>query len=170
MGRFAAMMMNALSYNIFNGNTLRPRQDGRHFPDDILKCIFLNENVWISLTISPKCVGKVRINNIPSLVQIMAWRRPGDKPLSEPMMVSLLAHMRHSASTSYTTNLGACIWSCWWPYEIFSFWCIFITRCITVLIEIYRPSEIFPWFYSICMGWIYDNIALLMDVLLESLK
>ena len=35
-------------------------------------------------------------------VHIMAWRRPGDKPLSEPMMLSLLAHsyMRHSASTS----------------------------------------------------------------------
>ena len=30
---------------------------------------------------------------IPSLVQIMAWRRPGDKPLSEPMMVSLLTHI-----------------------------------------------------------------------------
>ena len=26
-------------------NTLRPRQDGRHFPDDIFKCIFLDENV-----------------------------------------------------------------------------------------------------------------------------
>ena len=33
------------------------------------------------------------INNIPALVQIMAWRRPGDKPLSEPMMVSLLMHI-----------------------------------------------------------------------------
>ena len=74
-------------------NTLRPRQNGRHFPDDILKCIFLNENVWISLTISLKCVRKVRINNIPSLVQIIAWHRPGDKPLSEPMMVSLLTHI-----------------------------------------------------------------------------
>ena len=29
------------------------------------------------------------INNIPTLVQVMAWHRPGDKPLSEPMMVSL---------------------------------------------------------------------------------
>ena len=45
-------------------------------------------------------VPKVRINNIPALVQIMAWRRPGDKPLSEQMMVSLLTHMRHSASMS----------------------------------------------------------------------
>ena len=33
------------------------------------------------------------INNIPALVQIMAWRRPGDKPLSEPMMVNLLTHI-----------------------------------------------------------------------------
>ena len=30
-------------------NTLRPRQSGRHFPDDISKCIFLNKNVWIPL-------------------------------------------------------------------------------------------------------------------------
>ena len=34
-----------------------------------------------------------RINNIPAFVQIMAWRRPGDKPLSEPMMVSLLTYI-----------------------------------------------------------------------------
>ena len=26
-------------------NTLRPRQNGRHFPDNIFKCIFLNENM-----------------------------------------------------------------------------------------------------------------------------
>ena len=26
-------------------NTLRPRQDGRRFTDDIFKCIFFNENV-----------------------------------------------------------------------------------------------------------------------------
>ena len=82
-------------------NTLRPRQNGRHFPDDIFKCIFFNENLSISLKISLKFVPKVRINNVPALVQIMAWRRPGDKPLSEPMMVSTLTHyMRHSASMS----------------------------------------------------------------------
>ena len=33
------------------------------------------------------------INNIPALVQIMAWRRPGDKPFAEPMMVSLVTHI-----------------------------------------------------------------------------
>ena len=63
------------------------RHNGRHFPDDIFKCIFLNENVWILLKISLKFVPKVRITDILALVQIMAWRRPGDKPLSEPMMV-----------------------------------------------------------------------------------
>ena len=69
------------------------RQNGWHFADDILKWIFLNGNVWILLKISLKLVPKVRINNIPALDQIMAWRRPGDKPLSEAMLVSLLTHI-----------------------------------------------------------------------------
>ena len=74
-------------------NTLRPRQNGRHFPDDIFKCIFLNDDVLISITISLKFVPNGPINKIPALVQIMAWRRPGDKLLSEPRMVSLPTHI-----------------------------------------------------------------------------
>ena len=74
-------------------NTLRPRQDGRHFADDIFKCIFLNENVWIPIEMSLKFVSKGPINNISAMVQIMAWRRPGDKLLSEPMVVSLATHI-----------------------------------------------------------------------------
>ena len=74
-------------------NTLRPRQNGRHFADDMFKCIFLNENVWIPIEISLKFVPKGSINNNPALFWIMAWRRPGDKPLSEPMMVSSLTHI-----------------------------------------------------------------------------
>ena len=74
-------------------NTLRPIQNGRHFADDVFKCIFLNENVWIVLKISLNIVPWGPISNIPSLVRIMAWRRPGDKSLSEPMMVSLLTHI-----------------------------------------------------------------------------
>ena len=54
---------------------------------------FLNENVRISIEISLKFGPKDPINNIPALVQIMAWRRPGDKPLSEPIMVRLLTHI-----------------------------------------------------------------------------
>ena len=72
---------------------LRPRQNGRHLADDTFKRIFLNENVRISIKISLKIVPKGPIKNIPALVLIMAWRRPGDKPLSEPMTVSLLTHI-----------------------------------------------------------------------------
>ena len=74
-------------------NTLRLRQNGRHFADDICKGIFLNETAWIPIKISLKFVSQGPINNIPALVKIMAWRRPGDKPLSGPMMVWLPTHI-----------------------------------------------------------------------------
>ena len=74
-------------------NTLRPRQNGRRFADDTSKRIFLNENVRNSITISLKFVPNGPINHNPALVQILAWRRSGGKPLSEPMMVSLLTHI-----------------------------------------------------------------------------
>ena len=63
------------------------------FQTTFSNALFLNENEWISIKISLKFVPKGQINNIPSWFQIMAWRRPGDKPLSEAMMVSLLAHI-----------------------------------------------------------------------------
>ena len=74
-------------------NTLRPRQNGRRFADDTFKRIFLDENVRIAIKISLKFVPKGPINNNPALVQIMAWRQSGDKPLSA-------SYMRHSASMS----------------------------------------------------------------------
>ena len=74
-------------------NTLRSRQNGRHYSDDIFKCIFLNDHVRISFKFSLKFVPKGPINSIPALEKIMAWRRQGDKPLSEPMMVGLLTHI-----------------------------------------------------------------------------
>ena len=86
-------------------NTLRPRQNRRHFADDVFKCNFLNENVWIPIKISLKFVPKGPINNIPALVQIMACRRSGDKPLSEPMMVSLPTH---TATCTLCRNRGCC--------------------------------------------------------------
>ena len=60
-------------------NTLSPRQDGRHFPDDIFKWIFLNENCCILIQILLKYVPKGPINNNPSfLIQIIIskkWRQ-----------------------------------------------------------------------------------------------
>ena len=74
-------------------NTLRPRQSRCQFGDDIFKCIFLNENAWIAIEISLKFVPKGPVNNIPALVPIMAWCRSGDRPISEPSMVSSLTHI-----------------------------------------------------------------------------
>ena len=70
-----------------------PKHNSDHFADDNFKCIIFNENIWISVNISSKFIPKGPINNIPQLAQMMARRRPGDKLLSEPMMVSLLAHI-----------------------------------------------------------------------------
>ena len=48
-------------------NTLKPRQNGRHFPADILICTFLNQNISISINVPLKFVPKGPINNIPAL-------------------------------------------------------------------------------------------------------
>ena len=113
-------------------NTLRPRQYGRRFADDVFKCIFSNENIWISLKILLKFVPKVPINNIPALIQILAWRRSGDKPLSEPMMVSLLTLIcvtRPQCLKGIVRDAAAILihWDlvahshCWWNGGNFSF-------------------------------------------------
>ena len=78
---------------MFCFNTWRPRQNGRSFADDTFKFIFLNENVRISIKNSLKFVPIGPIDNIPEFVHIMVWRRPGEKPLSEPMMVRLPTHL-----------------------------------------------------------------------------
>ena len=62
---------------------------------------FLGENIWIPIEIWLKFVPNGPINNIPALVDIMAWRLTADKPLSEPMMTQFNdAYIRHSASKS----------------------------------------------------------------------
>ena len=72
-----------------------PGQNGCLFADDIFRCIFVNENFCILVKISLKCVPKCPIINNPALVQKMAWRRIGDKPLYEPMLTwSFDAYMR----------------------------------------------------------------------------
>ena len=82
-----------MGFCMFVVNSFRPRQNGRRFADDTFIRIFLNENARISIKISIKFFPKGPINNIPAFVQVMAWRRSGDKPLSEPMMVNLLTHI-----------------------------------------------------------------------------
>ena len=74
----------AKSLGSLSVNTLTP--DGWHFADNILKGILFNENCYIFIKISLKYVRKGPIDTNLALVQIMAWGRTGDKPLSEPMM------------------------------------------------------------------------------------
>ena len=59
--------------------------------DDNFKFIFLNQNDIIPIRISLKFVHRRQIDNKPALVQVMAWRRAGDKPLAEPMLTQLIA-------------------------------------------------------------------------------
>ena len=64
--------------------------------DDISKWIFLDENGRIPTQISLKFISKSPVDNKLTLVQVIAWRRTGDKPLPEPMMTkSTYAYMRH---------------------------------------------------------------------------
>ena len=75
---------------------ISPVQNCRHFGRRHFNYIFLNGNdripIQISLEYDPRGPSGIK----PSLVQVMAWRRTGDKPLSEPMMTQFIdAHMRH---------------------------------------------------------------------------
>ena len=64
-----------MEMNMWNPlNTLRLRQNGRHYADDTFKCVRLDENIqeniWILINISLKFGPKGPINNNPVLVQI----------------------------------------------------------------------------------------------------
>ena len=64
--------------------------------DDNFRCIFLNENDKIPIRISLKFVPRRPIDITPALVQVMAWRRTGDKPLPGTMLTQFTdAYMRH---------------------------------------------------------------------------
>ena len=86
-------------------NSFPPGQNGRHFADDISRCIFVNEKFCILIKVSLKFVAKIPIDNNTALVQIMAWRRAGDKPLSEPIPAQFTdAYLRHMGRFKSITN------------------------------------------------------------------
>ena len=158
-----------------HNTTLRPRQNGRHFADDTFKRIFLNENVTISIKISLKFVPKGPINNIPALVHIMAWRRPGDKPLYGPMMVSLQTHicvLRPQwaiINRNQTSSLNRCAYAqlqIYRLYQIFLFcyWYFFkllaLARCyLTLVIWASAYQHVWlPWNYTLWIGIKYTGL------------
>ena len=55
--------------------------------------IFVNEKFCILITIALKFVPSGPIDNYPTLIKIMTWRRIGDKPLSEPMLTQFTEHI-----------------------------------------------------------------------------
>ena len=86
-------------------NTLRRKQDGRHFPDDIFKCNFLNENVWTPIKISMNFDPKGRIDDIPnipcriiSLNQVALQQR------------KVLYRTKRHSDVSYSTIILSCKW------------------------------------------------------------
>ena len=134
-------------------NTLRPRQNGRHFADAIFKRIFVNENIWIPIKISPKFVPKGSINNIPALVQIMAWHCPDDKPLSEPMVVNL-------------PTLICLTWPQWGntlrPRQNGHHFADDISRCIFLNENIWILNKISLKYVPLCL---IDNMAALVQIM-----
>ena len=86
---------------------LRPWQNGRQLHDGHSKSIFLNENISILIKSSRKSVSKGPIKNITALVQILAYRRPGDKPLHYNGVIM-------GAMTSQITNLTIVYSSVYW--------------------------------------------------------
>ena len=80
---------------------LPPGQNGRHLANDILWCIFMNGKFCILIKISVKFVPRGPIGNNSGLVQVMAWRQTGDKPLAEPMLTRFTdAYMWHLGEMS----------------------------------------------------------------------
>ena len=64
--------------------------------DGIFNNIYLNKDDRIPIQMSLKYVFTIQIDNNPVLVQVMAWRRTGDKPLPGPVMTQFIdAYMRH---------------------------------------------------------------------------
>ena len=86
----------ALTKCIGSLNSSPPGENGCHFADNILKCIFLNEKFCIWIRISLKFISKGPIDNNWALFQVMAWCQIGDKPLPEPMLIQFInTYMRH---------------------------------------------------------------------------
>ena len=90
------------------------------WPHPGLKYIFMNENIRIVIEIWLKLFPKSPINNISTLVQIMVWHHPGDKPLSESMMVRLLMHICITGPQSVIALPEAeyklSVWTCKTPH------------------------------------------------------
>ena len=126
---------------------------------------FFVENIWISHAIWLNFVLTCPIYNDSSLIQMMAWGRTGDKPLSKPMIVNAGdAYMRHSASMiditytlgssimNYSTHYSECNWGNRHGHDFCQSWAIFAARMIW-LKRIYN-SYAFTIYFMFPEKWI----------------
>ena len=113
----------------------------------IFQTTFSNENVWILIKISLMFVPKGPIKNMPALVQIMAWCRPGDKPLSEPMMVNLQTHICVNQPQRVNT-LRPRQYNCCYPPMHFLKWklLLFYFNCIEICSYMVQLTICEHWF------------------------
>ena len=88
-----AKLFNNILFFLYDINSSPPAQNGCQFADNIFKCIYVNENFCILLQISLMFLPKGLINNKSALVQVMAWRKTGHKPLPESWWPSSLVYM-----------------------------------------------------------------------------
>ena len=115
-------------------NTLRPRQNGRHFADDLFKCIFLNETAWISLEISLKFVPKVQINNIPATRHylnqwwLVYWRIYASLGLNE-----LTLEIKHDAPTELLNHILRYWRLCVGDWTLDELYCIRNTSSLVIM-------------------------------------
>ena len=108
-----------------------------HWDRDKIVAIYQTTVYEFGLRFHWKFLPKFRINNILALVQIMVWRRPGDKPLSEPMMVSFLRWYASlginelNAFSWFISHMDELLDGCWMLIYIYRVlherlvWCIF---------------------------------------------
>ena len=75
---------------------LRPVQNGKHFAHNILKCVFLNENINILIQILLELVHEDLVDNKSTLVQQMAWCWTVNKAINWTKMDDII--WRHGAS------------------------------------------------------------------------
>ena len=85
-------------YELLSNVAVKFTHWGRDKMAAVFQTAFSDAFSWMKMyefrnKISLEFVPKSQINNIPALVQTMACRWLGDKPLSEPMMASLLTHI-----------------------------------------------------------------------------
>ena len=126
--------------------TWRPGQDGRRL-GDTFKYKFVDENILILIKSLLGFVPKGSMNNIPALVQIMAWYRPATSHyLNRWLLVYYIyAYVRQWASTVYIyiyIYMCVCVCVCMYIYAAQAL------KCFSSIIAGYLDCQPLKWWSS----------------------